>query len=682
MSRKFTRATSALLLAAAASALVTVGQSPTVEAATTTLSVGIATGGSIGNMGIDAIGPGLPGGGEYDKYSRWESNGNLVGMVKSGAGYVDGGGSPFTVNGTATTLRVELFPKPTSDYDIPYDVWRGNVGGSAAQRDQSRDGPNWRNFGIMPLPTIGQGDAFRIEGAIVSSTPVPDGRVEFDVFQIKCGYPDICIDTKYSSTGVPVGSFASGASRNSRWSGSVGWPGRYIVFVRDNATGRKVHGFMEIEDGKVPAIDLDVSCFGMQTCVYDAGSAGTPSGGFHPVSPTRILDSRIGLGIDTGAVRPGDGRLADPNPVNRRIETRNHELKVTGVAGVPTSGVSAVLLNVTAVAPPSWGFVSVSPRPAAIRDVFDDQATYGAFPATSNLNLTGGETVPNLVLARVGAGGTIRFTYAGFGDMNILADVAGWYDTGAPEVLQGGLGFTGVETPARLLDTRNDIGGIGGRFQVGDDRALKVAGLAGVPADAQSVVLNITSVFATGLGYVTAYPNGRPMPIASNLNLYPAQTRANLAVVKVGTDGKIRLAMFETDADLVVDVLGYYGSRGGKTTAVDPVRLVDSRSGLGTPKQIFGPGETRNVQVAGVGGVPANATAVMLNVTAAETDSWGWLTVWPTGGRQPTSSNLNWVGGKIVPNMVMVAVGANGQISIYNDLGHAHVLVDVFAYVT
>ena len=49
---------------------------------------------------------------------------------------------------------------------------------------------------------------------------------------------------------------------------------------------------------------------------------------------------------------------------------------------------------------------------------------------------------------------------------------------------------------------------------------------------------------------------------------------------------------------------------------------------------------------------------------------------------RPGSSNLNWDAGRVVPNMVMVAVGANGSISIYSDQGHTNVLVDVFAYVT
>lgn len=680
MSLRIGRVVSTLLLCASATTVVTVTQAEVASAAT--FSVSVATGGSIGNMGVDAIYNGVKGGGGYyASYSRWDSNGHLTLMTIQNGYYQDAIGSPFTVTGSPTTLRVELYPKPTSNPQIPYDVWAGNVGGAAAQRDAARDGVNWKNFGEIPLPTIGQRGAFRIDGEIVSSTPVADGRLQVDIFQIQCGYPDTCIDTQYSSAGVPVGAFASGTNRANRWSGSVGWPGHYIVFIEDKATARKVRGFMEIANGQVPAIDLDATCFGLRTCTYDFGGAATPTGGFHPLSPTRVLDTRVGVGIDNGPVRPGDGRLGDPNPVNRRIETRNHEFKVTGVAGVPESGVSAVLINLTAASPPGPGFVSVSPRPAGVGDVFNDQATYRELPATSNLNLVGGQTVPNLVLARVGAGGIVRLTYAGYAGMHMIADVAGWYDTGAPTVTQGGLGFTGLAAPVRLLDTRNEIGGIGGRFQAGDDRALKVTGLAGVPADAQAVVVNITGASPDRIGFITGYPSGQGLPNASNLNLNPGQTRANLAVVKIGSDGKIRLNAAETATDIIVDVFGYYSALGGKTTTINPARVVDSRSGLGTQRSPMGPQETRNVQVAGVGGVPGNATAVMLNVTAVDTTSWGWLTVWPTNQARPTSSNLNWDGGRVVPNMVMVAVGANGSISLYNDLGQAHVLVDVFGYV-
>ena len=116
------------------------------------------------------------------------------------------------------------------------------------------------------------------------------------------------------------------------------------------------------------------------------------AGSFHPTAPTRILDTRTGLGI-ASPVRSGDGRHPSPDPITRRDETANHDLQVTGRFGIPASGVSAVLLNVTAVSAgaPGPGFMSVVPKPARVGDVFNDQGTYGAFPATSNLNIDNGD---------------------------------------------------------------------------------------------------------------------------------------------------------------------------------------------------------------------------------------------------------------------------------------------------
>ena len=133
--------------------------------------------------------------------------------------------------------------------------------------------------------------------------------------------------------------------------------------------------------------------------------------------------------------------------------------------------------------------------------------------------------------------------------------------------------------------------------------------------------------------------------------------------------------------DLIVDIFGYYSSSGGLTTIIDPNRVFDTRTGLHTTLAPFGPGETRNVQIGGLGGVPPNATAVIVNVTVVGPSSWGWLSVWPAGQTRPTVSNLVWFPGLTVPNMTIVGVGAGGQISIYNELGNASVIVDVFGYV-
>jgi hypothetical protein len=112
------------------------------------------------------------------------------------------------------------------------------------------------------------------------------------------------------------------------------------------------------------------------------------------------LDTRSGIGAAVGAVAPL-GVVA---------------LQVTGQGGVPASGVSAVVLNVTVAGSTSSGFVSV----------WADGATR---PTTSNLNFVTGQIVPNLVIAPVGADGKVDLYNGSPGSTSLVADVAGWFGT-------------------------------------------------------------------------------------------------------------------------------------------------------------------------------------------------------------------------------------------------------------
>lgn len=108
---------------------------------------------------------------------------------------------------------------------------------------------------------------------------------------------------------------------------------------------------------------------------------------------------------------------------------------------------------------------------------------------------------------------------------------------------------------------------------------------------------------------------------------------------------------------------------------LQPTRVMDTRSGQGGTQ--FASNETRYLQIAGVGGVPADAVAVALNVTVIGPTAPGYLTVWPAGSPVPTASNVNFLAGQTVANMVTTGLGPTGGVSIYNLLASAHVIVDV-----
>ena len=113
----------------------------------------------------------------------------------------------------------------------------------------------------------------------------------------------------------------------------------------------------------------------------------------------------------------------------------------------------------------------------------------------------------------------------------------------------------------------------------------------------------------------------------------------------------------------------------GAYTALAPTRLLDTRTDGGA----LGPGGSRNLTVTG-GSVPTDASAVALNVTVTDTTAPSFLTVYPAGDARPLASNLNWVAGETVPNLVVVPVGSGGQVTFYNDAGSTNVVADLEGY--
>jgi hypothetical protein len=123
--------------------------------------------------------------------------------------------------------------------------------------------------------------------------------------------------------------------------------------------------------------------------------------------------------------------------------------------------------------------------------------------------------------------------------------------------------------------------------------------------------------------------------------------------------------------------------RPGVFHALSPERVFDTRDGTGgVPIGTIGAGGSLDVVVAGTHGVPANATSVVLNVTAVNGSTTSYLTIWPSGEARPLASSLNWTNGDARPNSVTATLGAGGKVSFFNFAGTVHVLADVAGYYT
>ena len=239
--------------------------------------------------------------------------------------------------------------------------------------------------------------------------------------------------------------------------------------------------------------------------------------------------------------------------------------------------------------------------------------------------------------------------------------------------------FTAVD-PARILDSRLGTDGPWGTQEIRD---VVVTG-GEVPEAAVAVALNVTVTGTTASSNLRIWPKGLGLPTVSSLNWQAGWTVPNAVTVKVGDGNQVSIYNNNGQAHVVIDVVGYYAESGGAGfTALDPERILDSRpeSQEGPFSTPWGSQETREVTVAGVGEVPADVDAVVLNVTVTGTTASSNLRIWPTGpGAVPTVSSLNWQPGWTIPNAVTVKVGAGNSVNVYNNNGQAHVVIDVVGY--
>lgn len=397
------------------------------------------------------------------------------------------------------------------------------------------------------------------------------------------------------------------------------------------------------------------------TSATSASAAVPVRGTFTPVDPVRIVDTRDGTGVA--------GR--HPGPLGAGLVT---EFVVTGVGTVPTVGVGAVVLNVTATEAAGPGYITVYP-------------CGDARPVASNLNVVKGVDSANLVTAKVGRDGKVC-VFAST-TTQFVADLSGWYADDFAAV--PGYRYTQLD-PARIIDTRDGTG-LGSRpvgpLVAAEILPFTIPGAGGVPTsgDVRAVTMNVTATDATAAGFISVFPCDKPRPVVSNVNVDPSSpTVANLATVRLSSTGQV--CFFSSVAtNLVVDVQGYFSSGPGVTfTSLTPARVLDTRDGtgiVGTRALRMNRGDViqLQLQVAGLNGVPGDAAAVMMNVTITGANGPGYVTAWPCGKARPLASFLNFVHGVDRANLTPVRIGNAGQVCLYVSEG-TDVIADLNGYFT
>jgi hypothetical protein len=384
--------------------------------------------------------------------------------------------------------------------------------------------------------------------------------------------------------------------------------------------------------------------------VTAAPAAPSPSR-FVPVTPKRILDTQHGIGARKAPAAPG-------GTVN---------LTVAGTAGVPATGVAAVDVELTAVNPAASGYLVAYP--------------YGtARPGVTDLSFAAHRIVTNLAIVPVRSG-KISIHNSSGGSVDLTADVVGYYAAGSK-----GYALNAVTTPVRILDTRSGTGARKARVTAGGTVNLQVAGKGGVPASGvAAVALDVSALRPAAAGHLVAYATGTARPGVADLSFAAGQTVTSLVVVPLRS-GKISLYNASAGPlDLTADVIGYYSASGPLFQPLGPVRILDTRTGLG------GAGQTILSHAAAVTppiaslpeNIPGTVTSVVLDVTVTGVQRSGALTVLPDGASLPAVQSLQFSAGQTVSGLVIVVPVVDGAIDFYNATpGSIQVVADLEGYYT
>lgn len=396
-----------------------------------------------------------------------------------------------------------------------------------------------------------------------------------------------------------------------------------------------------------------------------------------------IYDSDVFLQGGSFVSAPGGLVQNLPSP-SRIVDTRNstgpittgqsHCFTVSPSGSIPANA-AAVVLNVTAVGYTAPGWLTVYPAGQPV-------------PTTSTLNFDTSEyAMANNTIVRVGDAGQVCVfvgTVNGIpSNSQVILDATGYLPAG------GLANMPMLASPQRVVDTRNPTGG--GPIATGTSRCFQIGGIQGIPSNAVAVILDVAAVGYGTRGWLTIYPSGTPVPATSTLNFDTSEyAMANGAIVRLGSDGQICVNVGTVNSapggsQVVIDATGYLTIAGITQVPMlaSPVRIADTRTSGGA----IPTGSTRCFTViGGAAGIPANAIAIVMNVTAVDYTTQGWLTVFPNGELIPSTSTLNFDPHEYaMANGTIMGIGQSGQVcvnvgTVGSASGSSDVILDAVGY--
>lgn len=395
------------------------------------------------------------------------------------------------------------------------------------------------------------------------------------------------------------------------------------------------------------------------TCRAWGSDAGSPvvGGDLVPVTPVRVLDTRMGTGLDAPC-RVGA-------PPSWSGGSTSLVLDVTGKGDVPDAGVATVALRVT-----TWS----SSAPLPTLRVRTSEANRPVPAVTANSSGTYSSTV----VVPVASDGTVRLSLDR-GSTEARVEVVGWAPPLSP-VVAGASAAVSVSGKTRLVAPTTVVDGRQAPLEPGETRTVDLTGLAGVPdADLRGLALTVITSKAASSGLVNIYSPASSY-VVGQVKVSAALQRSAPVIVP-STDGRVVLKnLSKVPVEVSLKLQGWFSATsitGGARTRMlaQPATFVDTEQDLG----LAGPlakGATRIVKVVGKAGVPVGARAVLLSVTATGGSTSGTLTVSGSGSVPAVS----FTAGRAAHELVLLPLTSTGNVSFLTYASGTHVRAAVVGW--